>query len=203
MVEVSIIDYGIGNLGSILNMYRKLGVAAERVSSPEAVLGAKRLILPGIGAFDACARSLEESGLRPGLLAAVAAGTPLLGICVGMQLLTNGSEEGTLPGLGLVDAETRRFPASPGIKVPHMGWSSVHWQDPGHPLASGLVGDVRFYFVHSYYVRCSDPVDSLASATHGLSFSAAIRSGNAMGVQFHPEKSHKFGLQLLRNFSKI
>lgn len=203
MAEVSIIDYGIGNLGSILNMYRKLGVAAERVAAPDAIRQARRLILPGIGAFDACAQSLEDSGLRPGLLAAVAAGTPLLGICVGMQLLTKGSEEGSLPGLGLVDAYTRRFPPTPGLKVPHMGWNSVQWQEPGHPLAAELVGDVRFYFVHSYYVSCTDQRDSLASAVHGLSFSAAIRSGNAMGVQFHPEKSHKFGLRLLRNFSRL
>lgn len=203
MAEVSVIDYGIGNLGSILNMYRKLGIVAEQVASPEGVAGAKRLILPGIGAFDACAKALEDSGLRPGLLAAVAAGTPLLGICVGMQLLTKGSEEGRLPGLGLVDAETRLFPAAPGLKVPHMGWNAVQWQAPDHPLSVELVGDVRFYFVHSYYVRCNNPADTLASAVHGLEFSAAIRSGNAMGVQFHPEKSHKFGLRLLRNFSRL
>lgn len=203
MADVSIIDYGIGNLGSILNMYRKLGITAERIASPEGILGAKRLILPGIGAFDACAQALDDSGLRPGLLAAVAAGSPLLGICVGMQLLTKGSDEGSLPGLGLVDAYTRRFPATPGLKVPHMGWNSVQWQAPDHPLATDLFGDVRFYFVHSYYVQCNDPADSLAAAVHGVSFSAAIRSGNAMGVQFHPEKSHKFGLRLLRNFSRI
>jgi glutamine amidotransferase len=201
MAEVSILDYGIGNVGSILNMLRKLRVSAEAVTTRDSVRAASRLILPGIGAFDACVSALEASGLRDDVLEFAAGGRPLLGICVGMQMLTSGSEEGNRPGLGLIRAETRRFTPAPGLRIPHMGWDSVRWTLPEHPLSRNLLDDSRFYFVHSFRVTCSSPADSLAVCTYGEEFSAAIASRNVAGVQFHPEKSHRFGLQLLGNFA--
>lgn len=182
-------------------MYRKLGVNALIAASTDDVLEAKRLILPGIGAFDACISALENSGLRPALLQSVKGGVPLLGICVGMQMLTQGSEEGLLPGLSLVNARTRKFPPSRGLKIPHMGWNRIHWNNPTHPLARELLDEARFYFVHSYFVECVSTSDSLAECSHGVTFSAAIAHANVSGVQFHPEKSHRFGLRLLDNFA--
>jgi glutamine amidotransferase len=201
MAEVSILDYGIGNIGSILNMLRKLRVPAETVSGRDAVRAASRLILPGIGAFDACVTALEASGLREDVLEFAATGRPLLGICVGMQMLTKGSEEGNRPGLGLIAAETRRFQPATGLRIPHMGWDRIRWTQPQHALSHNLLDENRFYFVHSYRVTCESPADSLAACTYGGEFSAAIANRNVAGVQFHPEKSHRFGLQLLGNFA--
>jgi glutamine amidotransferase len=201
VAEVSIVNYGIGNTGSILNMLRKLRVDADLVATPAAVSEAKRLVLPGIGAFDACMAALQRSGLRDGLLEFAAGGRPLLGICVGMQMLTLGSEEGDLPGLGLIRAHTRRFGAHPGLRIPHMGWDRVRWVVPDHPLARNIAEDSRFYFVHSYRVTCESAANSLALCTYGEEFAAAICSSNVGGVQFHPEKSHRFGLALLNNFA--
>jgi glutamine amidotransferase len=201
MAEVSILDYGIGNVGSILNMMRKLRVPAESVSDRASLRDASRLILPGIGAFDACVSALEASGLRDEVLEFAAGGRPLLGICVGMQMLTLGSEEGNHPGLGLIRAQTRRFKPAAGLRVPHMGWDSIQWTSRDHPLSRDLQDENRFYFVHSYCVKCESPVDSLAVCTYGEEFSAAIANRNIAGVQFHPEKSHRFGLQLLANFA--
>jgi glutamine amidotransferase len=199
VAEISILHYGIGNTGSILNMLRKLRLDASVVSTPESVLAAKRLLLPGIGAFDACMAALQKSGLRDCVPEFAASGRPLLGICVGMQMLTLGSEEGVIRGLGLVRAHTRRFTPFPGLRIPHMGWDTVRWLMPEHPLAKGLT-DSRFYFVHSFRVTCETPASSLAVCTYGEEFSAAIVRDNVAGVQFHPEKSHRFGLQLLSNF---
>lgn len=201
MAEISILNYGIGNTGSILNMLRKLRVEAEIASTPAAVERALRLIVPGIGAFDACMDALQKSGLRDAVLQFAAAGRPLLGICVGMQMLTLGSEEGNLPGLGLIRAHTRRFAASVGLRIPHMGWDAVSWLIPGHPLARELLEGSRFYFVHSFRVTCESASNTLAVCTYGEEFAAAIVSDNVAGVQFHPEKSHRFGLQLLSNFA--
>jgi glutamine amidotransferase len=180
-------------------MLRKLRLDASVVSTPESVLAAKRLLLPGIGAFDACMAALQKSGLRDCVPEFAASGRPLLGICVGMQMLTLGSEEGVIRGLGLVRAHTRRFTPFPGLRIPHMGWDTVRWLMPEHPLAKGLT-DSRFYFVHSFRVTCEAPASSLAVCTYGEEFSAAIVRDNVAGVQFHPEKSHRFGLQLLSNF---
>ena len=201
MAAVSILHYGIGNTGSISNMLGKLRVAAEVVTTPAGVSAAERLMLPGIGAFDACVEALEKSGMRDSVIEFAASGRPLLGICVGMQMLTRGSEEGDRPGLGLIDAYTRRFTARPGLRIPHMGWDNVRWLDPAHTLATNLVSDSRFYFVHSFRVACDSVANSLGVCNYGDEFSAAIVKGNIAGVQFHPEKSHRFGLQLLRNFS--
>jgi len=200
---IGVVDYGVGNLGSILNMYRRLGLAAATVSEPAALAAAERLLLPGIGAFDACVTRLRESGLEQPLRDAVARGVPLLGICVGMQMLTAGSEEGSLPGLNLVPARTVRFqPGTTDLKVPHMGWNDVRW-NASDPLVEGLEQGARFYFVHSYYVACDDPAHQLGTAHYGHDFAAAIRRGHVYGVQFHPEKSHRFGLRLLGNFAHV
>jgi len=200
---IGVVDYGVGNLGSILNMYRKLGVPAATVSRPEACAAADRLILPGIGAFDACISRLRDSGLEQSVRDAVTRRVPLLGICVGMQMLTAGSEEGSHPGLNLIPARTARLqPGSAGLKVPHMGWNDVRWTAPD-PLVEGLEEGARFYFVHSYYVVCDDPAHQLGTAQYGHDFAAAIRRGQIYGVQFHPEKSHRFGLRLLGNFARV
>jgi imidazole glycerol-phosphate synthase subunit HisH len=201
VAEVSIVNYGIGNTGSIGNMFRKLRIEAELVSNPTALSNAKRLILPGIGAFDACMHALDSSGLRESVLEFASTGRPMLGICVGMQMLTLGSEEGSLPGLGLIRAHTRRFPDAAGLRIPHMGWNTIRWSAADHPLAKELVNDSRFYFVHSFRVICESTANSLAACTYGDDFSAAIVAGNVAGVQFHPEKSHRFGLRLLNNFA--
>jgi glutamine amidotransferase len=202
VAEVSIVNYGIGNVGSICNMFHKLQVTAELASTPTSVLGAKRLILPGIGAFDACVKALGDSGLRGSVLEFAAGERPILGICVGMQMLTLGSEEGDLPGLGLIRAHTRRFPDEGELRIPHMGWNRVRWQMPEHALAAGLTADdSRFYFVHSFRVICESHSNSLAACTYGSEFSAGIVNANIAGVQFHPEKSHRFGLKLLGNFA--
>lgn len=200
---IGVVDYGVGNLGSILNMYRKLGVPAATVSRPEACAAADRLILPGIGAFDACISRLRDSGLEQSVRDAVTRRVPLLGICVGMQMLTAGSEEGSLPGLGLIDARTVRFrPGSTDLKVPHMGWNEVRWDFPD-PITEGLEDLARFYFVHSYYVVCADTADQLGTTRYGQDFAAAVRHGRTYGVQFHPEKSHRYGLRLLGNFARV
>jgi len=201
VAEVSVLDYGIGNTGSILNMLRKLRVAAEVSSTRASVCAAKRLILPGIGAFDACMEALHRSGLDGCVAEFAASGRPLLGICVGMQMLTLGSEEGDRQGLGLIRAQTRRFPANAGLRIPHMGWDAVRWVMEEHPLAANLRDESRFYFVHSYRVSCESPGNVLAVCTYGEEFAAAIARDNIAGVQFHPEKSHRFGLQLLGNFA--
>jgi glutamine amidotransferase len=201
VAEVSIINYGIGNTGSICNMFRKLRIDAEVVTTAQSVAQAKRLIIPGIGAFDACMRALHDAGLRDAVMEFAASQRALLGICVGMQMLTLGSEEGSLPGLGLIRAVTRRFPADTGVRIPHMGWNTIKWMLPHHPLARNLTAECRFYFVHSFRAVCESTENLLAACTYGGEFAAAIVGGNIAGVQFHPEKSHRFGLQLLNNFA--
>jgi glutamine amidotransferase len=201
VAAVSIVDYGIGNTGSIVNMLKKLRVDAALVSTPAQMAAAERLVLPGIGAFDACMGALRRSGLDEGVLEFAVRGRPLLGICVGMQMLTVGSEEGELPGLGLIQAHTKRFAVQPGLRIPHMGWDRVEWTAPRHSLARNMPSDSRFYFVHSYRVTCQAATDCVALCTYGEEFAAAIGNGSICGVQFHPEKSHRFGLALLNNFS--
>jgi imidazole glycerol-phosphate synthase subunit HisH len=199
---VTVIDYGMGNLGSIRNMLKKLGAEIEITSDPRQVLRATKIILPGVGAFDAGMQKLLDSNLVPALNEQVLVKrVPTLGICLGMHLMTRGSEEGMLRGLAWIEAETALFrPAEDSkIKVPHMGWNVTRRQK-----TSALLNDVeteeRYYFVHSYYVRCKDRADVLLTAEHGELFDAAFQRDNVMGVQFHPEKSHHFGLSLLKNF---
>ncbi len=199
---IVIIDYGVGNLGSIQNMLRKTGTEAIVSKEPGAVEKADKLILPGVGAFDTAMKSLEASGLVPVLKKRVISDeTPLLGICLGMQLLTRGSTEGKTQGLGWVDAETVRF-ENCGLKVPHMGWNTVTIQRDD-PLFRDMYPEPRFYFVHSYYVRCADNGNVLTTTSYGHDFCSSLAQGNIRGVQFHPEKSHKFGMKLLKNFAEM
>jgi len=200
---ITIVDYGMGNLGAVLNMFKRIGAPAVITGDPRQVAQAEKILLPGVGAFDAAMKRINTSGLREVLdRKAQVEKVPMLGICLGMQLLTRGSEEGSEPGLGWIAADTRRFPAQPGLKVPHMGWNLV-WQAQPHPLTSELPPEPRFYFVHSYYVQVDDPRDSLLRTHYGLDFDAAIGRGNIMGAQFHAEKSHRFGMTLLANFARL
>jgi glutamine amidotransferase len=201
-----IIDYGLGNLGSIVNMLRKLGIQARLTSKPDEVASATKLILPGVGAFDNGMENLSRLGLMPVLDEAVRGRkVPVLGICLGAQLMTRSSQEGKLPGLGWIAAETTRF-FSRGeavrMPVPHMGWNHV-LACKESPLLTGLAADARFYFVHSYHFLCEQPEDALLSAEYGYSFTAAFSRENIYGVQFHPEKSHKFGMRLLSSFAAL
>lgn len=200
---IAVIDYGMGNLGSIVNMLKKIGAEAIITSDAETIGRADKLILPGVGAFDHGMQSLHERGLVPLLEARVLEQrTPLLGICLGMQLLSRRSEEGSLPGLGWVEAETVRFQLNghePALKVPHMGWNFVQVRQP-HATFEALPDDPRFYFVHSYHVVCADERTVLATTDYGHEFTSALIHDNIVGVQFHPEKSHKFGMKLLKNF---
>lgn len=205
---IAIVDYGMGNLGSIANMFKKIGVPSLVTSDAGQITVADKIVLPGVGAFDTAMIRIAELGLRDVLdTKALIDKTPILGICLGMQLLTKSSEEGTLPGLGWLPARTLAFMGRIDItsfKVPHMGWNIVVKQMPS-PLTAGFdeIEETRFYFVHSYHVQCDDQRNSILHATHGLTFDAAIQKDNVFGVQFHPEKSHKFGMKLLENFARL
>jgi glutamine amidotransferase len=200
---ITIIDYGMGNVGSILNMLKRIGVSARVSSNSDHIRSATKLILPGVGSFDSGMSNLANSGFRELLDEKVLVQrTPVLGLCLGMQLLGSRSEEGKLKGLGWIDAETVRFPPSTkaaGLKIPHMGWNSVK-TTASSPLFASFAEPPRFYFVHSYHMVCSDPSDIAATVSHGLEVTAAISRDNVMGVQFHPEKSHTYGMQLLKAF---
>lgn len=202
---ITIVDYGVGNLGSILNMLKKIGAKAEASSDPQVLRRAEKLILPGVGAFDAGMRKLNEAGLISLLNELVLEKkVPVLGLCLGMQLMTKRSAEGTEAGLGWFEAETVRFqfgPENAHLKVPHMGWNTLEVRRP-HPLVADLGPEPRFYFVHSYHVVCADQADVVAYTDYGHPVTAVIARGNLLGAQFHPEKSHKFGMQLLRNFAE-
>jgi glutamine amidotransferase len=202
LTTVSVIDYGLGNLGSVANMLKRVGTRSRRVSSPAEVAESESVLLPGIGAFDTGMRLLHEKGLVSAIRDFAASGRPILGICLGMQLLLDSSEEGKAAGLGLVAGQSRRFPASVGMRVPHMGWN---WAKPvrDDSLIADLPTGSRFYFVHSYYVAPDDEKDVLTRTEYGVPFASMIRAGNIMGAQFHPEKSHTFGMRVLANFAAI
>jgi glutamine amidotransferase len=205
MTMIHIVDYGVGNCGSIANMLSRLGIENRIEGEPAGILTAERLILPGVGAFDAGMQNLEARGLAEPLRKAVLERkTPVLGICLGMQLLGKGSEEGMFPGLGLVDAHCVRFDpaaASDPIKVPHMGWAEIDVVRPNQLFAENE--PARFYFVHSYHVVCAQRDVVTAEADHGMRFTAAFEQGPIYGVQFHPEKSHRFGMRLMQAFAKV
>lgn len=202
-MTVHIANYGMGNVGSIANMIRKVGGEAVVTGDAGAIAAAGKLVLPGVGAFDQGMRAVAEKGLMEPLREAAARGVPVLGICLGMQLMMGCSEEGRLPGLGLVPGDVRRFPSGDQLpRVPHMGWNRIAVKK-ACPLFEGDDDDRRYYFVHSYYVSCGDPGDVVATTVHGLEFVSAFRRGNLYGVQFHPEKSHRFGMELFRRFLAI
>lgn len=202
---IVVVDSGIANVGSIANMLKKLGIRANVSAVPAEIEKASKLILPGVGAFDAGMRHMRDLGLVEPLNEAVLGrSVPVLGICLGMQLMSRGSEEGLLPGLGWLDTRAVRFNfdgAANGAsyRVPHMGWNTVRTTGSS-PLFSDLGDDARFYFVHSYHIVADDPGVVLASTQYGYDFVSAVAKKNIFGVQFHPEKSHRYGLQLIRNF---
>lgn len=196
-----IIDYKMGNLGSIANMLKKIGHPSIITSDTEVIKKATKIILPGVGSFDAAMKNIKELGLLELLNnKALSEKIPFLGICLGMQLLTQKSEEGFLPGLGWVNAETIKFKVEDqNLKIPHMGWNTISL--PFHDvLFEEMPKNSRFYFVHSYHVLCNSEENVFSKSIHGYEFASGIKKDNIMGVQFHPEKSHKFGMQLLKNF---
>ncbi len=203
-MKLVIVDYGVGNIGSIINMLRRIGVNAVCSAQVDEIEQADKLILPGVGAFDAGVEHLANSQLIPLLEKKVLQeGTPILGICLGMQLLLEESEEGVKKGLGWIQGRCKKFKIdtfqNQKFKVPHMGWNVA---TPTHVdnLYQGLESEARFYFVHSYYVECDNSADILAESIYGLPFTSALQRQNIFGVQFHPEKSHRFGMRLLKNF---
>lgn len=200
---IAIIDYNIGNIAAVVNMLQRLGVPCRVAKCADDIEQADRIILPGNGAFDSCMKNLRSSGLIPVLENAVLrSGKPLLGICVGAQMLGLGSAEGVESGLGWIDMRVERFPTLPSLRIPHMGWNQVIPTQKQHMLAQNMTVDTRFYFVHSYYMIPNNPNDILFETQYGIVFAAGVARGNIAGVQFHPEKSHRFGKQLLAAFDK-
>jgi glutamine amidotransferase len=202
---IVIADYGMGNLGSVLNMFKKVGAPAMISSDLDVISKAPKILLPGVGSFDAAMQKIEETGMKEVLnQKALVEKVPVLGICLGMQLLTNFSEEGMLPGLGWIDGGAHHFKSriDESYRIPHMGWNVVDIVQE-NALTIGFQDEVRFYFVHSYYVTVNNQANSIMKTNYGLEFDSAIVKDNIFGAQFHPEKSHKFGMKLFENFAKI
>ena len=204
---ITIIDYGMGNLGSIKNMFKYIGVEATIESDVDKIKNASKILLPGVGSFDTAMKKINESDLKEVLNEkALKEQVPVLGICLGMQLLTNSSEEGTLNGLGWIDAKAMNFKdkIDKKYRVPHMGWNIVN-QSNESVLTQGFekFNETRFYFVHSYFVKVADEKNSILTTNYGIKFDSAIQKDNIMGAQFHPEKSHKFGMKFFENFARI
>lgn len=199
------IDYGIGNVCSIINMLKKIGVESKLANSQSDIECADKIILPGVGAFDTGMQKLKKSGLINSIMThAVTNNKPILGICLGMQMLGIGSEEGTEKGLGLIPFETIRFKLEDkkDLKIPHMGWDIVSMELRDDPILHDLDSEQRYYFVHSYHAICKDSENILMKCDYGYPFAAAVKKDKVYGVQFHPEKSHKFGMALLENFAR-
>ncbi len=204
---IAVIDYGAGNLRSVTNTLTYLGAGVRTVSAPDQLAGADKIVLPGVGAFGAGMKALRDAGFEEPLKQAVADGTPLIGICLGMQYLFEESDEmGLHKGLGLLPGRVTRFPeaefAARGLKVPHMGWNQLDIQQQ-HPLVEGLDSGGYAYFVHSYYVEASNPADVLATTDYGICFVSMVARGNVFGIQPHPEKSHTVGLRVLKNYVEM
>jgi glutamine amidotransferase len=201
-MNVDVLDYGLGNIGSVIRMVEKVGGSAKPIKNPEEIRRSDKIILPGVGHFDHGISQLVERRLLESLEERVVQqGIPIMGICLGMQLLCNRSEEGFLPGLGYVNADVRKFQLLPDlkIKIPHMGWNSVS-VTRRNSLIELTNEELRFYFVHSYYVEPKSSDLAIMKTSHGLEFCAAFQSDNIFGVQFHPEKSHRFGMALMKSF---
>lgn len=200
---IAILDYGLGNLGSISNMLKVIGEKSKITNNVEIIRKADGIILPGVGAFDAGMSKLNETGLTEVIKEEAENGKPILGICLGMQLLGNRSEEGKLPGLCLIPFECQKFNFEDrSLKIPHMGWDVVEFKKQ-HPLVEGLAGQQRYYFVHSYHAVCENPDNVLMTCDYGIEFACSVVKDNVIGLQFHPEKSHDFGMALLTNFVNV
>ncbi len=201
MTEIAIIDYGMGNLHSACKGLEKAGAKLKITDSVRELEQADAIVLPGVGAFDPAVQHLRSRKLEAPIKKIIASGKPFLGICLGLQILFDGSEEGKEPGLGIISGMVRRFVNEPGITIPHMGWNQLEITQPQCGLWRGLQGGEWVYFVHSYYVDPVDPAIRAATVTHGTqTVTAAIAQNNLMAVQFHPEKSSTAGLQMLANF---
>lgn len=201
---IAIVDYDMGNVASVANMLKRVDATEVRLTrDPEVIRAAERIILPGVGAFDKGMANLSAFGLVQALNeAALERNIPVLGVCLGMHLLTRRSEEGTLPGLGWLDAETVRFKLTDStLKIPHMGWSGVEPTRPNQLLEVGT--DSRYYFVHAYHLMCDNDETVVATSNYGADFPAIVNRRNIFGVQFHPEKSHRFGMELLKRFLTV
>lgn len=203
---IRVVDYGVGNIQAFVTMFKRLGLPAERAHTPADLADATRLILPGVGAFDHAMQLLNQSGMRERLEAMVLGQqVPVLGVCVGMQMLASSSDEGVLPGLNWIPGRVRAFantPEAAQLPMPHMGWNDLQAK-PGAKLFTGFEPQPRFYFLHSYYFACEDKAQVAATSTYGLQFDCVVSKGHIHGVQCHPEKSHHFGAQLLKNFAEL
>jgi glutamine amidotransferase len=200
---VVIANYGVGNLASVCNMLRKVGVEARVSDGPADILQADRVILPGVGHFDHGMKMLNNSGLRAALDEfALVRKRPILGICLGAQILGQSSEEGHSAGLGWLNMTCQKFPSTLEVRVPHMGWASVEICR-NSPLFRYVSADARFYFVHSYHMQCHNSDDVVGVSVHGTVFTSAVQLGNILGVQFHPEKSLRYGLAVMRAFAEF
>jgi len=203
---ITIIDYGVGNIFAFQNVYKRLNISTKIAKTAADLLDAEKIILPGVGAFDYAMTQLNRSGMREKLDELVLEQKkPVIGICVGMQMMANGSEEGKLEGLRWIDGEVKKFNEKTirqVTKLPHMGWNDVIPEND-HALYKGLENDAIFYFLHSYYFLCNNSENSIATSEYGINFTSSVNHENVYGIQFHPEKSHHYGETLLRNFANI
>ena len=203
---IAIINYGLGNIKAIQNVYSKLSIPVRVVSNITEFGNIEKLILPGVGAFDYAMEKLKSSGMYEKINELVLEKEiPVIGICVGFQMMAKSSDEGVLPGLGWIDARVKKFDSNKmngKIQLPHMGWNDVD-SITENPLLDGLHKDAKFYFLHSYYVDCNDERQAIATSNYADNFVCAVNFRNIYGVQFHPEKSHHFGVKLLENFAKL
>jgi glutamine amidotransferase len=202
---IVIVDYGMGNLGSVQNMFKKVGADVRISSDLEEISRAPKILLPGVGSFDTAMQRIVDAGMLEVLnKKALIEKVPVLGICLGMQLLTKSSEEGVLPGLGWINAAAYNFKnrIDEQLRIPHMGWNDAIITNDTE-LTLGCSGELRYYFVHSYFVKVENESNSLMRTTYGVEFDSAIYSDNIFGAQYHPEKSHKFGMKIFENFAKL
>ncbi|MBS4064897.1 MAG: imidazole glycerol phosphate synthase subunit HisH [Chitinophagaceae bacterium] len=203
---ITLIDYGVGNIFAFQNVYKRLDVPTKIAKTSQDLVDAQKLVLPGVGSFDYAMSQLNASGMREILdELVVEKKVPVIGICVGMQMMGNRSDEGKMEGLKWIDSEILKFDQTliqQRTKLPHMGWNDVYPIN-NHPLFRGLEKDAIFYFLHSFYFKCNNATDSIAISDYGISFSSAVNRDNIYGIQFHPEKSHQYGEKLLHNFANL
>lgn len=203
---ITIIDYGVGNIFAFQNVFKRLNISSRTAKCVEDLKEVDKLILPGVGHFDYAMSQLNNSGMRERIDELVLVEKkPVIGICVGMQMMANKSDEGTLDGLGWIDANVKKFnelTIQHHTKLPHMGWNDVK-PNENHPLFKGLEQESIFYFLHSFYFNCKDQKNIMSTTDYGINFASSIYKGNIFGIQFHPEKSHSYGEKLLENFAKL